>query len=537
MKLHEQLSTLVAARTEVVFGLVGDANLFFVDHLRRSGGRYVPALHEASALMMAIGHAHASSEVAVATVTHGPGLANVVTPLIEAAKSSVPLVLVAGDTATTSTYHPQHVEQRALVEATGAGFVQVRSVDTLAADLDEAFGQARRDSRPVVLNVPIDYMWADVSPAAQPAEAAPLPSAGCRPPAADQLDTALGMIASARRPLLLAGRGARGARSQLVRLGSALGAPLATTLLAKDLFHGEPADLGVFGTLATPAAQDVIADADCVVAFGAGLNPYTSDHGHLVEGKTLIQVDVDPDAVGRHVGVDAAVVGDAAFTADAMVELLRDAEHSPRSFNEGRTLERLRAWPQLSDRGTAETVDMLVALAHLERVLPRQRGLVVDIGRFSRHAIRLLHAPDASSWLCSGTGFAAIGLGMGAAIGAAIARPGRPSVLVAGDGGFMLGGLNEFRTAVDQRIDLICVVCNDGSYGAEYVQFTRRGMAPELSLLTPPDFVALAEAMGGTGIRVRNAAELEGVAEAIDGRERPLLIDLQCDPARLPDAD
>lgn len=535
VKVHEQLASLVAERTGTLFGLVGDANLFFVHSFRGGGGRYVPALHEASAVMMALGHAHASGEVGFATVTHGPGLTNVVTALLEAVKSHTPLVLVVGDTASTSDYHPQDVEQRPLVAATGSGFVQVRGPGTVAADFGEAYRLARSGSGPVVLNVPIDLCWAEATLGA-PYRLGPVGLAGTAPDP-DQLDRALGVVATAQRPVLLAGRGALGARAELVALAQLLGAPLATTLLAKDLFRGEPADLGVFGTLATPVAQDVIAAADCILAFGAGLNPYTSDQGHLVDGKALVQVDVAPGSIDRYTHPGTVVIGDAGRTADAMVRLLREADHAPRSFASGPALDGVRAWPQPVDRGTEEAVDMQVALLHLERVLPQERTLVVDVGRFALHAIRIMHAPDARSWLGSGAGFSAIGLGVGAAIGAGLARPDRPAVLVIGDGGFLLGGLSEFRTAVEQQVDLICVVCNDAAYGAEHVQLVNRDLDTGLSLLTPPDLVAVAEALGGRGVSVRNRSELDELASVVETRERPLLIDLRCDPDRVSTVD
>jgi thiamine pyrophosphate-dependent acetolactate synthase large subunit-like protein len=132
------------------------------------------------------------------------------------------------------------------------------------------------------------------------------------------------------------------------------------------------------------------------------------------------------------------------------------------------------------------------------------------------------------------TSFGSIGLGMGAAIGAAVAEPDRPVVLMVGDGGFMLGGLTEFNSAVRHRSNLIVVVCNDGSYGAEHVQLRDKQMDPGLVMFDWPEFAPLAEALGGRGVTVRSMDELNAAGEAIRGRDRPLLIDIKLDPDRMP---
>jgi thiamine pyrophosphate-dependent acetolactate synthase large subunit-like protein len=117
------------------------------------------------------------------------------------------------------------------------------------------------------------------------------------------------------------------------------------------------------------------------------------------------------------------------------------------------------------------------------------------------------------------------------AIGASFAQPNRPILLVTGDGGWMLGGLSEFNTAVRYGVDLTVVVCNDSSYGAEYIQFTRKDMDPALSLFRWPDFAPVAIALGGHGFTIRTNADLPVLTDAVATSGRPLLIDLKIDPA------
>ena len=138
-------------------------------------------------------------------MTHGPGLTNTITALVEGVKNETPMLLVAGDTPIENEQHLQNLDQHALVVATGAGFQPVRNVETIAEDISTAVRRAHAERRPVVVNVPLNIEWEEVEYEARP----PLNAPASRPaPDPDQLETALGIIASSARPIILAGRGA-----------------------------------------------------------------------------------------------------------------------------------------------------------------------------------------------------------------------------------------------------------------------------------------------------------------------------------------
>jgi thiamine pyrophosphate-dependent acetolactate synthase large subunit-like protein len=130
--------------------------------------------------------------------------------------------------------------------------------------------------------------------------------------------------------------------------------------------------------------------------------------------------------------------------------------------------------------------------------------------------------------------FGSIGLGLQEAIGASLAAPDRPVVLFTGDGGFMMGGINEFNTAVRLRQDLIVIVANDSAYGAEHIQFLDRKMDPGLSQFDWPSFAEAANALGGRGVAVDSTESLEVAIAAIESRDAPLLIELRLDPHEVP---
>ncbi|MEP1206804.1 MAG: thiamine pyrophosphate-binding protein [Rhizobiaceae bacterium] len=538
--LNEQIVPVHAAiarglhdlNVETVFGLMGDSNLFLVDaFVRQFGGRYVPATHEANAVLMALGHALTTGQVGVATVTQGPAVSNAITPLIDGVKGMVPIVLLCGDTPMVDPDHNQTVAQRALIEATGAGFERLRSPETVSIDLAAAFRRAKIERRPIVFNMPTPMMWETtsyVAPKPIPRDAASAPAEG------EAIDDAIGILAAARFPLILAGRGAVSSRESLVQLAERIGAPLATTLKAKGLFQGEPYNLGVFGTLSTPAAAAAISSADCIVACGAGLNRFTTARGGLLEGRRLIQIDDDPRQIGRRAQPDAAIVGNPGLVAQTFIGWLDEAEIPSSRATDTLDVEELKKPLDLpSEKNAPGTIDLSRALIRISEALGPDKLLVTDGGRFLNEAWTRVDVSGPQNILLT-TNTGAIGLGVGYAIGAAVGRPDQPTMLVIGDGGLMMGGLAELTTAVREKLNLIVVVCNDSAYGAEYVQFEDRQMDPSLSLFNWPSFAETAKALGGKGVVATSMEELEQGLAMLEDRDGPLLIELKLDPATVP---
>jgi thiamine pyrophosphate-dependent acetolactate synthase large subunit-like protein len=531
MKLHRALAKGVEdLGTTTVFGLLGDANLFFGDSLvKETEVEYVGVAHEAGAVLAAAGYASSSGRVGVATVTHGPALSNTITALIDAARNSIPLVLIAGDTDLQEEGNLQDIPQEALVAPTGAGFVQVRNADQAIRAMATAFRRARLEHRPIVLNIPRSLQLEDVRYGGLDLEP-PEPSAAI--PGADALDRAAGLLSWAKRPLLIGGRGAiePEPRAALIELATFLGAPLATTLKAKGLFTGEPLDIGVFGTVSTSTAFELINDADCIVSFGASLSPFTTDRGALFEGKRVIQCNLDEAALGATLEVDEQLQGDSAAIARALLSLLIEAGIGPSGWYHGADRPQvLGPTPAHTDGRQPGTVDLEEAVLWIEEHAPMQRSLIIDGGRFVYPVFRWVTAPDARAYVHT-LGSGSIGLAVANAIGAWKGRPDRPAVTIVGDGGFMLGGLAEFNTAVRAGVDMILFVLNDRAYGAEHVQFTRLGLDPAVVEMNWPDFAEVADALGGRGLTVRRPADFEAVGQAIESRDRPLLVDVQLDP-------
>ncbi|MEV0181641.1 thiamine pyrophosphate-binding protein [Streptomyces sp. NPDC050625] len=535
MLFHEAVARALADHgVETVFGVLGDANLYMMDSFQRvAGGSYLSCSNEAGAVLAANGYARTSGRLGVATVTHGPALTNTVTALVESVRDHTPVLLLAGDTAVVDRDNFQNIPQRDVVLPTGAGFEQVRAPQTVVEDITTAVRRACLEKRPIVLDVPVEFQWEEVD--YRPPERGLVPHQAVAPdPAA--LDRAVGVIAAARRPVVLAGRGATSpeARAALLRLAERIGAPVATTLRAKDLFRGERFDLGICGTLSHEVALDTVLSSDCVIAFGASLNKWTTAERSVLEGARLVHVDIDRDSINRFSPSDAGIVGDAARVADTIVDWLDEAEVKPTGFASEELAGRLaaRSDADFTDLSTSETVDIRTAMLRIDRALPEDRTLVFDGGRFIFNAFTRLHCPEPSAYVHT-VNFGSIGLGMGNAIGASFGAPGRPTLLVTGDGGFMLGGLAEFNTAVRHGVDLVVVLFNDAAYGAEHIQFRNKNMDPAISTFDWPDFGPVATALGGRGYTVRNLEQLDEALDAVQTRDRPVLIDIRIDPDKV----
>jgi thiamine pyrophosphate-dependent acetolactate synthase large subunit-like protein len=516
---------------ETIFGLMGDANLFMVDSfVRDCSGRFVPAAHEGSSVLMALAYTHVADKVGVATVTHGPALTNCMTALTEGARGHIPMVLLAGDTPVANPRHLQSIDQREVVKATGAGFEQMRTPETVAMDVARAFYRAQVERRPIVLNMPADFMWREAAHMPSVLDVFTAPGGVAE---GEILDNAIGMIASARRPLILAGAGAVKAREEIIKLADRLEAPLATTLKAKGLFKDHPYNIDIFGTLSTPDAYELIAQSDCIICFGASLHDFTTDQGKLMKDKRIVQIDVTPTAIGGGLHPDAALVADAGLTAETILYWLNEAEIPASGFTRDLDIAKLTEHPIGPNKTAEGCVNYIHALERLEEVLPKDRLLVTDGGRFMTEVWVRLSVQGPKSFVAT-TNFGSIGIGLQEAIGAGVAAPEKPVVMFTGDGGFMMGGINEFNTAVRLGLDLIVIVANDSAYGAEHIQFIDRKMDPSLTEFHWPSFAEIGASLGGQGYTVRNNAELEEALAAIPNRTGPMMIELKLDPHDVP---
>jgi thiamine pyrophosphate-dependent acetolactate synthase large subunit-like protein len=519
---------LASEGVRVVFGLLGSGNLAVTNALRDAGARFVAARHETGAVCMADGYARVSGEVGCASVHQGPGLTNAITGLTEAAKSRTPVVLVAADTPASALRSNFKIDQDGLVESVGAVAERVHGAESAVADAVRAVRRARAERRTVVLMLPLDVQAMETDGGAAG------PTLQLAPPRPDDATVAriAAILADARRPAIVAGRGAvlSDAGPALRRLGELTGAVLATSAVANGLFAGDPYDLGIAGGFATPTATRLLRDADVVLAVGASLNAWTTRHGTMfAPDAQVIQVDVDAEAIGAHRPVDVGAIGDARLTAEALVAALEDTPAQPRTDELAARIA-TGAWRDESyDETTAvDVVDPRTLSIALDDLLPTERTVAVDSGHFMGWPSMYLRVPDAAGFVFP-QAFQCVGLALGNAMGAALARPDRLTVAALGDGGALLS-LPEFETLGRLGLPILVIVYNDAAYGAEVHHFRPMGHAVDLAQFADTDFAALARAAGCEGITARSIADLEFLRAWLEKREGPMVLDAKVDP-------
>jgi thiamine pyrophosphate-dependent acetolactate synthase large subunit-like protein len=322
-----------------------------------------------------------------------------------------------------------------------------------------------------------------------------------------------------------------GAGPALRRLGELTGAVLATSAVANGLFAGDPYDLGIAGGFSSPLAARLLREADVVIAFGAGLNQWTTRHGTLIgPDARVVQVDLDADAIGAHRPIHAGVVGDTAATTSALVAALEGQGHT--DWRTAALAEDIRDYrwrdEPYEESAAAGVLDPRTLTIALDDLLPAERTVVVDSGHFMGWPSMYLRVPDPAGFVFP-QAFQCVGLGLGNAIGAAIARPDRLTVAALGDGGALMA-LSELETLGRLRLPMLVVIYDDAAYGAEVHHFRRRGEAVDLAQFPGTDFAALAEAAGCAGLTARRVEDLDGVRRWLEHRDRPLVLDAKVDP-------
>jgi acetolactate synthase I/II/III large subunit len=456
--------SLAAHGVDHVFGVVGSGNFHVTNALAAAGARFVAAAHEGGAASMADGFARVSGRLAALSVHQGPGVTNAMTGIAEAAKSRTPLVVLAPEA--TSPRSNFYIDLAGLAASVGAGFRRV-TAERAAADAAEACRSAVAGAgQTIVLALPLDVQ---AMPAGQ---AEPAPAAKAAPAAAPEVGRLLDALSRARRPVFIAGRGAarqaEHARAALTALADRCGALLAVSAVARGLFAGDPWYLDVSGGFATPLAAELIGAADLVIAWGSTLNMWTTRHGRLIGADAVVvQVDLDPAAIGINRPVDIGVTGDVVAVARACAAALeqpapgwRTPELRARIAAEGTW----RAVPYEDESGGGR-IDPRTLSGQLDDLLPAERTLVIDSGNFMGYPSMFLSVPD-SAGFCFAQGYQSIGLGLATALGAAIARPDRLTVAALGDGGFLMSAA-ELSTAARLGLPLVVAVYDDAAYGAE----------------------------------------------------------------------
>jgi len=533
MKVYEAMANaFIKEGTTTLFGLLGDGQMTWWSAMSKYPElKIVDVRDEGAAVTMAEGWALATGKVGVASSTQGPGLARMTTSLIVAARSRTPIVVYTSKTALNNDHLVQYLNQDQLVTATGAGYIEVLKPSYAESAVRDAFYRARRESRPIVLCVPLDVQQLACDADGEDYRPSSEMFSGQQAirPDLERLREAAAIIKQSRKPVVVLGRGAMSppAKDAANRLAERIGALVATTLVAKGTLADSEYYVGVSGLFSSREVIQLFEEADCVVAVGARLSTHTLAGGYLYSKAKFIHIDIEPHMMmGNDRGADCYVQGDAAATLGELLELLERDGVGGRGFRTGEVRRILGN----AGRDPAEfeiepgTVDPREAVQLLDEKLPPEVNLVSS-GNAHACSFRVMLMKRRRGLQIFCTAFGCIGQALATGVGAALGAGG-PLVCVEGDGS-ALQNIQELDTVARLGLKFLYVVVNDEAYGAEYHKLRAHERDPNLSFVRSPDFAGLGRDFGCRGRSARTLDELSAAIDDFLAGEGPMVVDLR----------
>ena len=519
------------------FGIPGTHNIELYDSLARSAKvRPILVTDEQSASFMADGVARSSGMLAAANVVPGAGLTHALSGIAEAYLDGIPmLVLACGIRRDTGKAYQLHaVDQLAIARpVTKAQFLIEKGAD-LYATIRRACRIARTaPAGPVFVEVPaehyifrhdvdLDAYQEDVGQASRPVHRA-----------AD-LDQARSLLAACRRPLLYLGHGAAGAGADLVALAERLDAPVSTTFAAKGIFpESHPLWLWCgFGAAAPPFVQKIAAGCDLTLAIGCRFSEVgTGSYGLEVPGK-LVHVDIDPSVLDKNYRADLAVVADAGPFIAALLTNLPARQADP-ALRESVSTGHAKVWSGWEAPADADKVTPPQLLKAVQELVGPAAIYTTDSGNGTFLAVECLRLDRPRSFLAP-IDYSCMGYAVPAALGAALACPGRPVVSLAGDGAFLMTGL-ELLTAAQLQLPVMVLLLRDREL-AQIAQFQQTALGRKsCSELPDYDLPAFCRAVGAEYLMLAKNAEVDSVlrqACALTEAKHPVVVEVAIDYSR-----
>lgn len=538
---------------EMVFGQCGHTNYALIDACQRVGIDYISFRHEQQAVHAADAYYRLSKKLAVVNVHLSPGLTNALTGVVSAATDGTPMLVIAGNT--PSYHHPREAHQVIRLHADASqGDIfrpickrvwRVDQVEHLRDIMHRAFNIAQTGrSGAVLLDVPMDIFSAKLT--------APLDSLTRRPNYPRSVGDPVGLaeaaslLLSAERPVIFAGNGVAlsGAVDALAVLARQLQAPVATTLVGKGVFPETDAlSLGTTGIWGTRLANETTRTADVILAVGtafgeADCSSWRREYTFDIPGATkLIQIDIDPQELGKSYPIDVGIVGDARATLTALSGAL-DSRSRPSAAVEAHlstVAERRVAWlAELveSQDDAGKPIHPARLLKELSLAAPDDVVFVTDVGWNKNGAGQQLQVNRPGAFITSG-GMATMGFAPAAAIGAKMGAPDRKVVCLIGDGG-LLSVVGALTTAVELGIPVLWVLFNNFCYstirtvGSTYFQnkYGTEFKTPDGEPYNP-DFMELAKSFGIESALVEEPDQIATALKSALAKDVPFLLEVR----------
>jgi acetolactate synthase I/II/III large subunit len=535
------MECLKAEGVDVVFGLPGGANIPTYDALYDAGIRHVLVRHEAGGGHAAQGYAKATGKVGVCFATSGPGATNVVTPIVDAMMDSCPTVFITGQVRTDLLGTDGFQETDVIgitMPAVKHSFMIQHPTEVPRARWKASWIARTGRPGPVVVDIPVDLSRADIDYA--PITDVHLP--GYQPTTegnAKQIRQAAKAMAAARRPVLYVGGGVINAKAseELRALAACDPFPVTATLMGLGAFPAPHEQwLGMLGMHGTRTANYAMDEADLIVAIGARFDDrITGKLSEFAPRAKFIHIDIDPAEISKNVPAHIPIVGDCKRVLAKLVAEYRALDTDATRLEPW--WQRIREWqakhPLRYDDSEGTEIRPQRVIEALYEATDRGKDTIVatDIGQHQMWTAQYFHFDRPNTWLQSG-GLGTMGFGLPAAMGAKVGRPDQQVVCVTGDGSIQMN-MQELSTCATEGIDVKTVILNNGYLGMvrQWQELFWEKRYSNVDLRQDhapwPDFVKLAEAHGGTGVRLEDKTTLVDDLRAALATPGPVMVDVR----------
>ena len=524
---------LMEEGVDVIFGYPGGAVLDIYHELVKTEIRHILVRHEQGAVHAADGYARASGKVGVCLVTSGPGATNTVTGIASAYMDSIPIVVFTGQVPTRLIGNDafQEVDIVGITRPCTKHNYLVTKVEDLARIVKEAFYIARSGRPgPVLVDLPKDVM-------AQTTEYRPIKEVRLKTynptyvPNVKQLERAVSLIKSSKRPMILAVGGVISSKAskELRELAERGQIPVASTLMGLGAFPASHSLwLGMIGMHGTYWANMSSAHCDLMIAVGVRFDDrVTGKTETFARQANIIHIDIDPTSIRKNIPVSVPVVGDCRITLEKLNRILEEEGFQPDRAHRESWLAQIGAWkrekPLTYENGSHIKPQYVVET--LFRLTKGRAILTTEVGQNQMWTAQFYHFDHPNTFITSG-GLGCMGFGLPAAIGAQVARPDALVVDVAGDGSIQMN-IQELATAVQFKLPVKVVILNNGFLGMvrQWQELFYNKCYACTEMEHAPDFVKLAEAYGAAGFRATRTSEVEEVLKKGLEYPGPVLMD------------
>ncbi len=529
---------------DVVFGYPGGAVLPIYDELfKQNKIKHILVRQEGGAVHAAEGYARSTGKVGVILVTSGPGATNAVTGLLDAMMDSIPIVCICGQV-------PTHlIGNDAFQEADTTGITRpctkhnylAKDINILARQIHEAFLVSKSGRPgPVVIDLPKDVMMAKgdyISPAKVIHKSYKPQLKGD----IKKIGEAVKIMAGARKPIIYAGGGVINSGPEashlLEKLVQMTDFPCTLTLMGLGALPASDKHfLGMLGMHGTYEANMAMHDCDVMLCIGARFDDrVTGRIDAFSPNSTKIHIDIDPSSINKTINVDIGIVGDVSHVLEDMIKIwvsdqYRCDEKAIKSW--WKTINIWRERKSLSYDKGATLIKPQYAIERLYELTKTRNEVYIttEVGQHQMWAAQHFHFEHPNRWMTSG-GLGTMGYGLPAAIGVQLAHPKALVVDIAGEASILMN-MQEMSTLVQHNLPVKVLILNNECMGMvrQWQELLHGGRCAESYMQALPDFVKLAEAYGGVGLRATKKEQLDSVISEMIDCDRPVIADIAVDP-------